>query len=302
MSLKTDLLTVETDILKLTQRLYGQWSNTMGYVRWIARCWSNKQTTRPIQWDTLTNELNFVITSTQEIARECSLSLEIERNLTSIENENKGIMYIGTLIDFYNSIKGYENQFGEDLNLMCQVFGSSSDSDSYDLFRLKTCQIEFSFDSLIDPIATYVPRCLWYKRHVDLFEQKGFGFIDQLPSKGLYGRKFVESQQYNREQTECISLHPQPTEPGVKLQWKGDKTDLAELVWALSKTSRIVDQTTGQPIKQNKLADLIGKTFGLSLDVTGLMKGRMNTYKATSDGETFTKNLFDLVNDRTASA
>lgn len=95
----------------------------------------------------------------------------------------------------------------------------------------------------------------------------------------------------------------QETQPGpnVKLKWKGDKTDLAELVWALSKTGRIVDEETGQSIRQNKLADLVGKTFGVSLDTVGLMKGRMRTYKATEDGETFTRTLFDLVNDRAAS-
>lgn len=32
-----------------------------------------------------------------------------------------------------------------------------------------------------------------------------------------------------------------------------------------------------------------------SLDVVGLMKGRMGTYKATSDGKTFLKALYDIV-------
>ena len=38
------------------------------------------------------------------------------------------------------------------------------------------------------------------------------------------------------------------------------------------------------------------------LDVAGLMKGRMNTYKATDDGNTFTKTLLDLVKERAANS
>lgn len=100
-----------------------------------------------------------------------------------------------------------------------------------------------------------------------------------------------------------IDLVPKPAEPGVKLQWKGDKTDLAELVWALAKSGRITDTTTGQPATQKEIARQMVTLLGLdSLDVTGLVKGRMNTYKATSDGKTFVAALYQLVNERAESA
>jgi hypothetical protein len=84
-----------------------------------------------------------------------------------------------------------------------------------------------------------------------------------------------------------------------KLQWKGDKTDLAELVWALAQSGRINDPDTGQPIAQNKLVSQFELLFAdLTLDVPGLMKGRMKSFKAIDDGETFTKILFELVNVR----
>ncbi|WP_020600330.1 hypothetical protein [Spirosoma panaciterrae] len=89
------------------------------------------------------------------------------------------------------------------------------------------------------------------------------------------------------------------TVPHIKLEWKGDKTDLAELVWVLAKSERITDSTTGQPVSQKELTLQIGRMLGIeSLDVVGLMKGRMGTYKATSDGKTFLKALYDIVVER----
>ncbi|GAB3314796.1 hypothetical protein GCM10027299_03390 [Larkinella ripae] len=90
--------------------------------------------------------------------------------------------------------------------------------------------------------------------------------------------------------------------PDILFKWIGNKTDLAELIWALAKSERISDTESGQAITQEKLSSLIESGLGISIDVTGLMKGRMRTYKVTKDGNTFTKTLFDLVNERAASS
>jgi hypothetical protein len=87
-----------------------------------------------------------------------------------------------------------------------------------------------------------------------------------------------------------------------KFEWKGDKTDLAELIWAIVKSGRVIDITTGKNITQVDLSRHIEVVFGISLDIPGLMKGRMKTYKVTSDGNTFTKTLCDLVNERAADS
>ena len=99
-----------------------------------------------------------------------------------------------------------------------------------------------------------------------------------------------------------VSSASDSIESNTKMQWKGDKTDLAELVWSLAKSGRVSDTNTGQLITLKELNHQFETLFGLTLDVTNLMKGRMRTYKATSDGDTFTKTLFDLVNERAANS
>lgn len=102
--------------------------------------------------------------------------------------------------------------------------------------------------------------------------------------------------------TETQDPNPQPTEPGVKLQWKGDKTDLAELVWTLAKSGRVTDTSTGKDVTQEQLTAQLAALFGISdLNVKGLMQGRKRSTKAAEDGITFTSSLAELVDTYTAS-
>ncbi len=80
------------------------------------------------------------------------------------------------------------------------------------------------------------------------------------------------------------------------IEWVGDKTDLAELVWAVYKSGRIRDKATGKTITQIKLVDAFGKLFDTDLDVVQLMKGRWDSHKAR-DGKTFLPSLCQLVTD-----
>ena len=114
-----------------------------------------------------------------------------------------------------------------------------------------------------------------------------------------FGQVLEYVQESDLQKSEDLTGEPIST--GAILQWKSDKTDLAELVWALTKSGRIVDKTTGQSITQIALTRHIETVFGISMDVTGLMKGRMKTYKAASDYDTFTNTLFGLVKQRAAT-
>lgn len=133
----------------------------------------------------------------------------------------------------------------------------------------------------------------------------------QLFTPELYERNKVSIESFkpfleltSRSRMPNADQQPQPSEPGVKLQWKGDKTDLAELVWALVKSGRIGDTTTGQPVTQKELTSRVTDLLGLdSLDVANLMKGRYGTkgkpttFKA-QDGKTFVNSLQTLLDQR----
>ena len=89
-------------------------------------------------------------------------------------------------------------------------------------------------------------------------------------------------------------------ELSAKLKWKevkGGKTDLAELIWALAKSGRIIDSVTFRPVTIDELTRQFETLFGLSINTTGLMQGRKDSYKAAEDGITFTTTLSELVND-----
>ena len=119
-----------------------------------------------------------------------------------------------------------------------------------------------------------------------------------------YRTRFQEYINLKEPETLLINQEPQPPQPGVKLQWKGDKTDLAELVWALAKSGRIADTSTGQSVTQKELVSQIVNLLGLdSLDIGTLMKGRYGTktksttYKA-QDGKNFVNTLQTLLDSR----
>jgi hypothetical protein len=89
-------------------------------------------------------------------------------------------------------------------------------------------------------------------------------------------------------------------EPGVKLKWKGSATDLAEVVWALAKSRRIENIEKGKLATIPEIAQLFENALGIDLNVTGLMQGRKDSYKAKDDGLTFTASLSQLVDEYVA--
>lgn len=150
-------------------------------------------------------------------------------------------------------------------------------------------------------IAKYATVKNYYERPYFLICEVTRRFIDGSNMKNQWRRIDLDDIPNDEEDAD---LEPQSTEPGVKLQWKGDKTDLAELVWALSKSGRIADTSTGQPATQKELVNQIVNLLGLdSLDVANLMKGRFGTkgkpttFKA-QDGKTFVNTLQMLLDQR----
>ena len=100
------------------------------------------------------------------------------------------------------------------------------------------------------------------------------------------------------------SKNGQSPQPVAKLQWKGDNTDLAELIWALTKSGRVGDTITGQPVTQRELTSRVIDLLGLdSLNIADLMRGRYGTatksttYKAQG-GKTFVNSLQTLLDQR----
>jgi len=90
-----------------------------------------------------------------------------------------------------------------------------------------------------------------------------------------------------------------PIENSIKLLWRnehGSKSELAEVVWALAKSRRIINSTTGQPVTMDELTSHFEGMFGISLNTMGLMQGRKRSSKAYEDGTTFMAYLSDLVN------
>ena len=102
--------------------------------------------------------------------------------------------------------------------------------------------------------------------------------------------------------TETSDPVPQAAQPGVRLQWKGDKTDFAELVWALSKSGRIADNSTGQPVTLTELARQFETMFEQPLDVDGLVSKRIKNTNKSTDGKTFIHTLLQLMQERIAKS
>jgi hypothetical protein len=170
--------------------------------------------------------------------------------------------------------------------------------NTYEDFKASTTIKDYELNYLESGVTEdLLGRNYTRKGLTDLFANKLDRFIDDLDhiikTTASFNKLFnVKAANDKSPVTDAIT----------KIQWKGDKTDLAELVWALVKSGRVNDSTTGQLVTLKELTNQFETLFGLKLDVTGLMKGRMKTYKATSDGNTFTRTLSDLVNERAANS
>lgn len=224
----------------------------MHEIHWIARFRANQLDKYPIKWDEYSQVLEDLWGRANKESP-FSFRIEIEENLTSIDNENKGMMYLGSLIDFYNEVQKYECQeFDEQLKLILQVFDPNKSDRAVERFRLATGNISLQIPALIAPISEYIPQTMWYKRHVDLFEQKGFGFVDSLPTQGFYSIDFEEVDRRRSGKTFPISAQPQPAEPGVKLKWGGSNDALYDLFAQLS----LVNNTTNNSLLDNTIEEL----------------------------------------------
>lgn len=102
----------------------------------------------------------------------------------------------------------------------------------------------------------------------------------------------------DEESTKILIQEQETTELSAKLKWKGDKTDLAEVVYALYKSEVITDTSTGKDVTKKLLAKRLGDLFCIDLtDMETPMKGRKNSNKAFYDGKTFTRQLAQIVDN-----
>lgn len=77
--------------------------------------------------------------------------------------------------------------------------------------------------------------------------------------------------------------------------WSEPKTDLAELVYALAKTKRIESVKTGKPATKEELLIFFSELFGQDITAQSLLSKSKKTYKKTTDLNTFTRKLADIV-------
>lgn len=129
------------------------------------------------------------------------------------------------------------------------------------------------------------------------FKYSGLGFKSD-PNEYTIESVLREYAKCDSSNTKKPNDDTEPTEPGVKLQWKGDKTDLAEVVYALYKAERITDTSTGKDVTKKLLAKRLGDLFCIDLtDMETPMKGRKSSNKAHYDGKTFTRHLAQIVDN-----
>jgi RteC protein len=98
--------------------------------------------------------------------------------------------------------------------------------------------------------------------------------------------------------------HPELNAKPVKTQksdseWTGDKNDLCELIWALWKSERIKDTSTGKTIEREKLISQFEHLFNTDLkNFDDLLRSKLNTYKNEVDKKTFTNELKLVIDER----
>jgi hypothetical protein len=77
--------------------------------------------------------------------------------------------------------------------------------------------------------------------------------------------------------------------------WNDSKTDLAELVYALTKTESIKSITTGKTATKEELLKYFSEQFAQDVTDQSLLTNSKRTYKKTKDLNTFTRKLADIV-------
>ncbi len=84
------------------------------------------------------------------------------------------------------------------------------------------------------------------------------------------------------------------------LEWKGrgSKTELATLIYALSKTGRITVKGNGQPATMEEIKIAIETLFNTSIsNINELVRTSLHTYKRTNGEKLFTEILNDFIKD-----
>lgn len=221
---------------------------------------------------------------------------EIQQNLYTIGRTDVEYLYLNELNQFCEQIffRVGSTSAGS-VSIMDWGAGYLSHYSDVASIQTSIAKLQLVRQSLADNsryALSVVKGSLVYKNHIDQFK-----FIEQLVDKTSLLRNKT-----NHESASLTIQEPDKNEKLLNLQWKGDKSDLAELIWALFKSERISDPKTGQAVTQAELIRQVEAIFGVKLDVTGLMKGRMKSYKVTSDGNTFTKTLSDIVRNRAAES
>lgn len=103
---------------------------------------------------------------------------------------------------------------------------------------------------------------------------------------------------YLEKQHPELNMKPVKTQKS-DLEWTVDKNDLCELIWALWKSGRIKDTSTGKSIEREKLIKQFEYLFNTDLsNFDDLLAKKLKTYKIEKDNKTFTHELKLAIDER----
>jgi hypothetical protein len=237
------------------------------------------------------------------------LTVEVSMNINSFSRDAEEFFYLRELDEFIQKVdnvtsyitqtKDWENSIMKILHDTVNIEISAEVMEHDPSVILVAARQARYTGRLIDTVKTH---CIEIKQICSSVVKKAGNslLVSQQPGRFSY----LTSAPIAKTSSQTPFGKPAPTELGVELQWKGDKTDLAELIWALFKSERITDTSTGKPVTQKELVSQFIALLAVdSLDVANLMKTKYGTkskstsYKA-QDGKTFPAELQTLLSGR----
>ncbi|ADB41831.1 hypothetical protein [Spirosoma linguale] len=229
------------DQLSSWYRIWYSYSSTMGRVS------DEYQRTGNIHDPIITKDdlehLATIRENIEEVYYDGLFLKEVEQNLLSMDTPNKGVFYLNKLVKLINPFIVYNS--GKYLEYTCntRLLGSieTVDSKAIDAFLFEVQQFATSFSYIEDTIVKLLSESVWYQQYISLIKVEGY-------KNGVS----VANDLNKLSATALPNKEPEPMEPGVKLQWNGNKRALYDLFAQLT----LIDVEPGKGLIGNSIKDL----------------------------------------------